>query len=314
MTNINTVLVMGAGTMGSAIAQHVASRGLTVILVDQTAELLDRARHLIATGVEIMSSEQLYTLAQAQAIQDNITCTTVEELETVGPDADLVIESVFERPDVKQSVFADLDRACRPDCILCSNPSASNVFSFISVSHPERFLITHWFNPAYLMRLVEVVKGPDTSDETAEAVAELLRSMDKIPCMLNQYVPGFIVNRLANALCREAGYMIMNGWTTGADIDEAVKAINGVRYAFEGPLALNDVIGWDLIRTGCHDMFPSLCNDPDTSHLAELLTSEGRLGIKSGRGVYDYSSTELADFMKARAAKIIKMYKAIESL
>ena len=292
----------------------MASRGLTVILVDQTPELLDRARGIVAAGVETMSSEGLYTPEQVQAVRDNISCATVEELETVGPRADLVIESVFERPDVKQSAFAALDRACRPDCIFCSNTSASDVFSFVTVSHPERFLIAHWFNPAYLMRLVEVVKGPDTSDEAVETVTQLLRSVGKTPCVLNQYVPGFIVNRLANALCREAGYMIMNGWTTGEDIDEAVKAINGVRYAFEGPLALNDVIGWDLIRTGCRDMFPSLCNDPDTSRLAELLTDEGRLGVKSGRGVYDYGGTEPAEFMKARAAKIIKMYKAIESL
>lgn len=314
MSRIKTVLMVGAGVMGTGIAQHFASRGVKVILMDQTPELLERAKVSVAAGVEVMESEGLYTPEQVQAVEANISYATVQEMDALGPAADLAIESASERQDVKQSIFAGLDRACRPDCIFCSNTSSTNVFSFITVSHPERLMIAHWFNPAYLMKLVEVVKGPETSDEAALAVVELLREVEKMPCVLNQYVPGFIINRLANALCREVGYMIMNGWTTGKDIDDAIKAINGVRYAFEGPLGLNDVVGWDLILTGCRDVYASLCNDADTSQLAEKLVADGKLGVKSGSGIYDYGDTDPAQYMKERAAKIIKMYKAAEEL
>lgn len=314
MSEIKTVLVMGAGTMGTAIAQAIASKGIPVLLVDQTEDLLSRARHLVGYGVDCMVEEELYTQADKEAVHSNISYLTADKLPEVGPSADLVIESVFENPDVKKSVFAQLDAACRPDCIFCSNTSASNVFEFVEVSHPERFLISHWFNPAYLMKLVEVVKGPETADIVVNIVVSFLRGVDRKPCVINQYIPGFIVNRIANAINREAGYMIMNGWTTGEAIDEAIRSTSGIRYAFEGPLALNDVVGWDLILTGCHDVYASLCNDSDTSRYAESLVERNNLGVKTGHGVFDYSDTSPAEFMGERSKRIIKMYKAVEHL
>lgn len=314
MSKIETILIMGAGTMGSAIAQAIACKGFHVYLVDQAEHLLSRARMLVDYGVRGMKDNELYTEEQARAVSENITYITADQLNEVGQSADLVIESVFENPDVKKSVFAQLDAACRPDCIFCSNTSASNVFEFVKISHTERFLITHWFNPAYLMKLVEVVKGPDTADVVIDIVVEFLREVDRKPCVINQYIPGFIVNRIANAICREAGYMIMNGWTTAQAIDEAIRSTSGIRYAFEGPMALNDVVGWDLILTGCHDVYASLCNDTDTSRFAEEMVAKNTLGLKTGHGVFDYSGTSSAEFLGERSKKIIQMYKAVENL
>lgn len=314
LSKIETVLIMGAGTMGTAIAQAIALKGNQVYLVDQTEDLLSRARILVANGVNTMVSEELYTAEEAETVHAHITYATADKLPEIGPKADLVIESVFERPDVKQAVFAQLDAVCRPDAILCSNTSASNVFEFVEVSHPERFLITHWFNPAYLMKLVEVVKGPHTADVVVDLVVAFLRGVERKPCVINQYIPGFIVNRIANAINRECGYMIMNGWTTGEAIDEALRSTSGIRYAFEGPLALNDVVGWDLILTGCHDVYASLCNDNDTSRFAQDLVNKNTLGVKTGKGVFDYSSMSGGEFMAERSKKIIHMYKAVEEL
>lgn len=314
MSKIQTILVMGAGTMGTAIAQAISCKGFKVILMDQAEHLLSRARMLVDYGVQTMMESGLYTEEQAQAVAQNINYLTADHLPEVGQSTDLVIESVFEDPGVKKSVFAQLDAACRTDCIFCSNTSASNVFEFVEVSHRERFLITHWFNPAYLMKLVEVVKGPETADVVIDIVVKLLRDVDRKPCVINQYIPGFIVNRIANAICREAGYMIMNGWTTAEAIDEAIRSTSGIRYAFEGPLALNDVVGWDLILTGCHDVYASLCNDRDTSRFAEDMVARNTLGLKTGHGVFDYSSTSSAEFMAERSKKIIQMYKAVENL
>lgn len=235
------------------------------------------------------------------------------EMRQAALEADLAFESVFEKPEIKQAVFAKLDEYCRPDCIFCSNTSASNVFDFVEISHPERFLIAHWFNPAYLMALVEVVSGPHTSSGVVDTVTELMRAIGKKPCVLNQYVPGFIVNRIANAICREAGYMISNGWTTAADIDEAVRSISGVRYAFEGPMALNDVLGWDLILTGCGDVYPSLCNDSHSKY-AQSLVDANKLGLKTGEGAFSYEGVDPAEYMAERSKKIIKMHRAVKSL
>ena len=314
MSEINTILIMGAGVMGSAIATALAAADKQVILVDQNEEFLNKARNNVKSGTETMLEAGLYTQAQANCVRQNITYITAEMFPSHAARADLALESASEKHEVKRGIFTQFDTYCREDCILASNTSASNIFEYITVTHPQRLLIMHWFNPAYLMKLVEVVKGPDTAQITADSVAALAKAVGKRPVILNQYVPGFIVNRIANAICREAGYMIMNGWTTGADIDAAIETISGARYAFEGPLRLNDVVGWDLILTGCHDVYASLCNDADTSRYAEALVAAGKLGLKTGEGVYNYSDTDAGTYMKDRAEKIIKMTKVIEDL
>lgn len=305
---------MGAGVMGSGIAQVFASGGLNVTLVDRTDELLDTARGKVETGLAAMLEAGFWTEEQARLVRRNIVYTTAERLPQLAPNVDFALESASERHEVKQDVFAQLDRYCRPDCILASNTSSQNIFEYVTVSNPRRLMIVHWFNPPYLMRLVELVKGPETDDGAVAAVRELLESLGKRVCVLNQYVPGFIVNRIANAIFREAGSMIMDGLTTGADIDTAIRETSGVRYAFEGPLALYDMLGWDLILSGCRDVFPSLCNDSDTSALAEGLVASGRLGLKSGAGIYKYDGVDRDKFLAERTEKIVKMIKAADSL
>ncbi len=314
MAAIKTVLIMGAGVMGAGIAQVFAAAGMKVFLLDQNDDFLAAAKNRIKTGLDTMLDAGFYTADHAHKVRTNISYITPAKLPECAPLADFALESASENHEVKKSIFAQLDQYCRPDCILASNTSASNIFEYINVSDPGRLMIVHWFNPPYLMKLVEIVKGPDTADDRVEAVREALIAAGKKPSVLNQYVPGFIVNRIANAICREAGYMVMQGWASGEDIDAAIQLISGVRYAFEGPLRLNDVLGWDLIRTGCHDVYASLCNDADTSALAEKLVADGTLGLKSGRGVYDYTDVDRDEYMKERAAKIIKMIKAAEEL
>jgi len=157
--------------------------------------------------------------------------------------------------------------------------------------------------------------GPETSQDTVEKVKALYEKLGKNPAVIKQYIPGFIVNRLANALMREASYMVSKGWTTPQDIDIAVKATNGVRYAFEGPMALFDIVGWDLVQTVALDLFKSLCNDTEGGFtIAHDMIKKGELGLKSGKGVYDYAGVDPAQYMNERAAKILKMYKAIKEL
>jgi 3-hydroxybutyryl-CoA dehydrogenase len=309
------MVVGGGGIMGSGIALVYAINGFETIVVDQNDEFLARAKKMIITNVEYLIKENLATKKDAERVQKLITYVKESDLDKVASKVDLVLESIFENPDAKRNLFAKLDKYCRPDCIFCSNTSASNVFEISKISHPERFLITHWFNPPFIMGLVEIVMGPQTSEDIVEKVKAFYFKIGKNPAVIKQYIPGFIVNRLANALMREASYMVSQGWTTPQDIDAAVRATNGVRYAFEGPMALFDIVGWDLVQTVALDLFKSLCNDTEGGFtMARDMVKKGELGLKSGKGAYDYTGVDPAKYMSERAAKIIKMYKAIKNL
>ncbi len=306
------ILVVGAGAMGHGIAQVFATNGFKVTLSDINQEQLDEAKKSIAANMENLIKEGLVTEADAEKTRTLIMYEV--GFEKSAPQADFVLESVFENPEVKRETFAKLDKLCSPECILASNTSASNIFEIAEVSHPERLIITHWFNPPFIMPLVEIVMGPYTSIEIAETVKSLLVKMGKEPALIKQYIPGFIVNRLDNALTRECCYMISQGWTTGEDIDTAIRGTNGIRYSFEGPMALKDLVGWDLINTVSGDVYKSLCNDTEGNPYAADMVAKGTLGLKSGKGVYDYSHTTPQKFVNARGAKIIKMIKAVKDL
>ena len=309
------MVVGGSGTMGSGIALVYALSGFETIVVDQNDDFLARGKNLIARNAEFLVKENLASKKDAEKAQKLITYAKESDLEKVAPKADLVLETIFENADAKRRLFANLDKYCRPDCIFSSNTSGSNVFEIAKISHPERFLITHWFNPPFIMGLVEIVMGPNTSESVVEKVRALHIKLGKNPAVIKQYIPGFIVNRLANALMREASYMVSEGWTTPRDIDVAIRETNGVRYAFEGPMALFDIVGWDLVQTVALDLFRSLCNDTEGGfRMAPDMIKKGELGLKSGKGAYDYTGVDLAEYMNERSAKILKMYKAIRNL
>jgi len=309
------LMIVGGGTMGSGIALIYAINGFETIVVDQNDEFLVRAKNLIAHNAEFLVKEKLASEKDAERAQKLITYAKESDLEKVASKVDLVLETIFENADAKRNLFAKLDKYCRPDCIFSSNTSASNVFEIAKISHPERFVITHWFNPPFIMGLVEIVMGPDTSESVVERVKALHIKLGKKPAVIKQYIPGFIVNRLANALMREASYMVSKGWTTPQDIDVAVRETNGVRYAFEGPMALYDIVGWDLVQTVAIDLFKSLCNDTEGGfRMAPDMIKKGELGLKSGKGAYDYTGVDPAKYMNERSARILKMYKAIKNL
>lgn len=307
------ILVVGGGTMGSSIAQVYAGAGFEVTVVDQTQAQLDGAKRRIEDSVELMLREGLADECIRERCGSFIRYRAEDELPQAAEEADLVVESVFEQADVKRAVFDKLSRYCRPDCILCSNTSASNVFEIASVENPERFLITHWFNPPYAMSLVEVVMGPHTSREVADQVCNLVRLLGKRPALLTRYVPGFIVNRMANAIMREACHMVEQGWTTPQAIDDALGATSGVRYAFEGPMALWDIVGWDITMSGARDVFPDLCNEAQCT-LGQRYLDEGRLGLKAGKGAYDYTGVDVNEYMEKRSRRIFHMVHAADGL
>lgn len=306
------VLMVGAGTMGRGIAEVFAAKGINITLYDAFPEQFEKAKKFIIGDMEYFKSEELITDKEIENVQKYISYEA--DLEKIAPKVNIVIEGVFENHDIKRDIYNKLDKLCTPDCIFCSNTSGSNVFEIAEISNPERFLITHFFNPPYVMPLVEFVMGPKTSAEVVEEVKKLFLSVGKDPAVVRHYIPGFIVNRLDQVLQREIGYMISQGWTTGADIERAIRYTSGTRYSFEGPLSLHDVVGWDITNAVSKDVFETLCNDVGEDQHGRQLIEQGRLGIKTGKGVYDYTGIDIQNFMNKRSHKIITMLKAIRSL
>lgn len=185
-----------------------------------------------------------------------------------------------------------------------------NIYEFIKVSHPERLIITHYFNPAYVMPLVEVVRGPETSDATVQDIRAFLEGAGKTVAVLNKIVAGFIINRFTSAICREACYMAQEGIASLEDIDAALVATYGPRLTFEGPSRLCDFIGLDIAAHVFENICPTLCNDSGIPTIISDAVAKGTLGVKSGEGlVGTYSDPEQAH--SHRDAEIINMINAV---
>lgn len=304
------IAVLGAGTMGLCVAQFFAMKGHKVNLYNRTYANLEKALVQIENNLNTLVSMGQLTEADIPAALANIHGT--DDLKKAVGNADFVIENVAEKEELKKSIFSQLDELCDSDIILSSDTSTMNIYEFLEVSHPERLIITHFFNPAYVMPLVEVVRGPETSDETVAAAKELLESCGKKTAVLNKAIPGFILNRITMAVFREASYIAGNGWATPEDIDKAIVSTFGPRYTFEGPFALSDFAGLDIYERLSTLLPPVLCSDKTCPEILSDKTRQGILGVKTGEGFYHYDDPAAAH--RNRDAKIMKMIQMINEV
>ncbi|MGI6413966.1 MAG: 3-hydroxyacyl-CoA dehydrogenase family protein [Syntrophomonadaceae bacterium] len=311
MQNDWNITVVGAGTMGHSIAQVFAVNGFCTTLVDNNPEQLRKAEQSIKNNLDTLLEAGEITEEQANLAPSLIKYS--EDLNSAA-ESNYIVETVFENPEIKRDIFSKLDAVSSPDAIFTSNTSAMNVFEIADVSNPERLVIAHWFNPPHLIPLVEIVKGPQTSEKTVETVKMLMVQLGKRPAVINQYIPGFIVNRISATIAREAGYIIAQGWATPEDIDAAIVQTYGPRFAFEGPLELRDYLGWDISTKVSAFLLPHLCSNSDPVPLIVDLCNKGWYGVKAGRGLKDYSQTNISQLQKERTQKILKMLKAIKEL
>jgi 3-hydroxybutyryl-CoA dehydrogenase len=305
------ILVVGAGTMGPGIAQVFATNGYKTTLADIKKEAIEMAKQKIHSNLEILAEIGEISRKDAVRCWDNLNFTEWPPQKTL--DVDLVIEAIPEVPDLKSQIFKELDKLCSNETILSSTTSALNIFELAEVSNPERVIITHFNNPPHIIPLVEVVMGPKTSPKTLEKVKNLLISCGKVPVILKQYIPGFLVNRLNIALLREAAYIVSKGWATWEDVDLAFKLNAGLKAPLEGPLESVDYIGWDTARLALVFLTPYLCN-ATSIELAENMVSKGFLGVKVGRGLKDYTGKSLLEIEKTRSLKILKILKTVKEL
>lgn len=306
------VLVCGAGTMGASIAQVFAASGIKVVVTDLKQEFVDNGLGHIDSAINDMVANGLADESYRETVKANLSTTTNDKVPAMAKDFDVVYEVIIENKDAKRSLFQMLVDNCRPDCIFASNTSGMDVFSVTDdiMTNPGRLVITHWFNPPYLMKIIEVVKGPKTSDETAETMRGLLEFCGKKPAVLNKFMPGFIVNRLATVICRELYSMVEKGWVNAQDAENALKYTDGLRWSFEGPLELWDFVGLGLTCTVAKDVLPTLCNDSVTIPYGDKLIAEGKTGVKDGEGcLKSYEGVDFDAYVKKRNRRIIEMYK-----
>ncbi|WP_344258798.1 3-hydroxyacyl-CoA dehydrogenase family protein [Streptomyces sodiiphilus] len=276
--------VIGAGLMGSGIAQVSAQAGWDVVLRDVTDEALARGRAGIEASYEKFVAKGKLDAADAQAALARITTTT--DLDAAG-DADVVVEAVFEKIEIKQEIFRTLDGLVKDSTVLASNTSAIPITKIAAATgRPERVVGTHFFSPVPMMGLCELVRGHKTSDETLAAAREFAESTGKTCIVVNRDVAGFVTTRLISALVVEAAKLYESGVATAEDIDVACKL--GFGHAM-GPLATADLTGVDILLHATENIYTESQDEKFAPpELMRRMVDAGDLGRKSGQGFYSY--------------------------
>lgn len=276
--------VVGAGLMGSGIAQVAAQAGWQVTLRDIGAEQLDRGTAGIRKSLERFAAKGTITAEDAEAALGRITTTT--EL-SAAADADLVVEAVFEELDVKRELFAELDRICRPDAVLATNTSAIPITQIAAATRrPESVVGTHFFSPVPMMRLCELVRGYRTSDATLATARSFAEEIGKTVVVVNRDVAGFVTTRLICALAMEAVKLVEAGVVSAEDLDTACRL--GFGHAM-GPLATTDLTGIDVLVHASENIWTDSKDDKFAPpELLKRMVAAGDLGRKTGRGFYEH--------------------------
>ncbi|NPV91180.1 MAG: 3-hydroxybutyryl-CoA dehydrogenase [Firmicutes bacterium] len=280
---VNSIFVIGSGIMGNGIAQVAAQAGYQVWMQDLTPELVGKGLGVISRNLQKNVDKGKLAVEKMREILGNIT--TVTDLEKAG-EADMVIEVATERWAIKEQIFKELDKRCRPDCIMASNTSSISITKIGAVtSRPEKVVGTHFFNPVPVMPIVELIAGLSTAEETMKAVEEMAQRMKKETVRAKDY-PAFLLNRMLLPLLNEAFYCLMEGVGTREDIDKGMRLAMGHPM---GPLTLSDFVGLDTLLSVFQVMYEGY-GDPKyfPCPLLVQMVAAGHYGVKSGKGFYDY--------------------------
>lgn len=300
------VAVVGSGTMGRNIALNLLLHGHEVRVVDPAPSALEGLGDQVEKSIAMMQKAGL--LAEVPAWRPQLKFYTSCRGAVVN--TDLVIEAIPERLAAKQSLYREVEPHVSTETIMASNTSSFMPSELAEgLQRPERFLVLHYWNPAHLIPLVEVVPHATTRSDVVTSAENLLRRCGKTPIVLRREVPGFIGNRLAFALQREAMSLVDQGVATPAEIDEVVRSGFGRRVMASGLFGTADLGGLDVYHAICETLFPNLCAQTKPSSTLTELVEAQRLGLKSGRGWYDYDEKNGSALQAAVAAEVVRWAK-----
>lgn len=305
---IKKIAIIGSGVMGSGIAQSFAVSGYYVTINDIKEELLYHAQNRISENLSLLMEEGALTDREKQGALANITYSV--DLEGAVRDADFIIEAIPEVIELKLNLYQQLEEIIKPDAIVASNTSTFPISQLMEkASFAERMVITHFFNPGHLVPLVEIVQHDETKPEIVKTTMDLMRKIGKSPILLKKEIAGFIANRLQTALMREAFYLLKEGVADAGDIDTAITAGPGFRWAFTGPIEIADFGGLDTWQRVFDNVSPVLDQSKEAPDLIRDLVAEGKLGTKSGEGIFTYEESTVSQKINERDRNFIKLGK-----
>jgi 3-hydroxyacyl-CoA dehydrogenase len=305
---IRNIAVLGAGTMGLGIAELAALASCNVVQCDISEDVLANALDTIKNNLAALERQGKLMGNGSTGIEQRIK--GVKSTSEAVVSADLVIECLPEKLELKQKVFKELDGICRPDVILATNTSGLSPTALArGLKHPERVVVAHFWNPPQLIPLVEVVPGENTSQETVDRTVEWLKALGKQPVRMKRECPGFIGNRLQLALLREALYLVEQGYADPEEVDKAITYGHGRRLAVTGPFCSADMGGLDIFHNISAYLFADLSNAAEPSKLLQTLVEEGHLGMKSGKGFYEWTPEMKGKMVKLRTETLLEFLK-----
>lgn len=314
MSDKKKIAVLGAGVMGTGIGQTFAMKGCEVMMIYVYDDKL-RAKPIetMTANLKILAENGVIDEKEIPEITGRVRCT--ESLEEAAEFADIIFECIVENLAVKQDYFAKLDALCPQTTILATNTSAISVTEIAEKSvHKERIIGTHYWNPAYLMPLVEVIKTKYVSEDVVKATYKLLEEAGKCPVIVEKDVPGFLANRMQHALFREAISIVEHGIASAEDVDKAIKYGFGMRLGVRAPMEVIDAGGTDLTYSIHKYLFPHIESSTEPSPLLKQKLDEGKLGFKSGEGFMKWSKEDIEQSQKNLLEGLIKVARALDRI
>ncbi len=305
MSTYQRVAVMGTGTMGPGMGAVLARAGMQVTMYDTSAEALERAKagYDLAWGV----LDRLET-----PVRDGGSASYASTVESALEGAEFVFEVIPEKLELKQQVFAEYERHVGPKVILASNTSGIPSTKIAAdLAHPERVLVMHWSNPPHLIPMIEVVPGEKTSKATIDGAITVIEEIGYYPSLLKKEVPGFVENRVLYAIMRECLALVDEGVIDREGLDLNVKWGIGYKLAVIPPMQLLDMAGMDIYTMVASYLNPDLSNAADVSPTIKKLVDQGRLGMKTKGGLFDYTDEEVGQLRAQRGAKLVAVRKAL---